>query len=329
MSMGGTSEHDVRSRFGSLTAPTDSPYGGGRFMKVLVLGSTGMLGHMACRTFSTHHEIFATSRSPLDDRNKTLLFLPKSACAGNIDCGDRKQLAKIFGDFRPDVVLNCIGIIKQKKEAQEAIVSIRVNSLFPHELAELASDHGAKVIFFSTDCVFSGRRGRYSEADNPDPIDLYGRSKLLGEVHQAPHMTIRCSIIGRELFGSDGLIEWFLSQRGKEIQGFVKAIYSGLTTRAMCQLLVELIEKRADLSGVWHIASEPISKFDLLGRLSEPLGLDIQIQENVTFECDRSLDSTQFTKETGFRIPTWEEMLADLVEDAKNYDSFRRQNAVP
>jgi dTDP-4-dehydrorhamnose reductase len=180
------------------------------------------------------------------------------------------------------------------------------------------------VIFFSTDCVFSGKRGRYSEADTPDPIDLYGRSKLLGEVQEAPHLTIRCSIIGRELSASTGLIEWFLSQRGREIQGFSKAIYSGLTTRALCQLLMDLLEKRCDLSGIWHIASEPISKFDLLGRLVAPLGLGIQIHENVTFECDRSLDSTQFTKETGLRIPSWEEMLADLVEDAKNYEYWRR-----
>jgi dTDP-4-dehydrorhamnose reductase len=295
-------------------------------MKVLILGGTGMLGHMACRTFSTRFDVFAASKRPLDEANPMVAFLPKTRCFGGLDAvEDNAGLRRLFERTKPDVVLNCIGIIKQKKEAHDAIPSIRVNSLFPHELAQLASEHRAKAIFFSTDCVFSGKRGLYSEADLPDPVDLYGRSKLLGEVGEAPHFTVRSSIIGRELGSStSGLIEWFISQRGKSIEGYAKAIYTGFTTRTLCRLLMELLERRFDLSGVRHIASAPITKLDLLTRLNAPLRLGITISRNETFECDRSLDGTRFQKETGLAIPTWDEMLRELVEDAGNYDSWRR-----
>ncbi len=195
----------------------DSGLGRARTMKVLILGGTGMLGHMACRAFSERFETFAASKRPLDDTNPLFAFLPRHACFGGLDAiEDKARLRALLQEVKPSVVLNCIGIIKQKKEAHDAIPSIRTNSLFPHELAEIASAHGAKVIFFSTDCVFSGKRGGYSESDDPDPVDLYGRSKLLGEVSETPHLTVRSSIIGRELGGStSGLIEWFISQRGR------------------------------------------------------------------------------------------------------------------
>jgi dTDP-4-dehydrorhamnose reductase len=295
-------------------------------MKVLILGGTGMLGHMACRVFSSRFETFATSKRPLDASNPMPLFLPKNACFGGVDAiEDKARLRAVLKEVKPSVVLNCIGIIKQKKEAHDAIPSIRTNSLFPHELAEIASEEHAKAIFFSTDCVFSGKRGRYSEADNPDPIDVYGRSKLLGEVSDATHFTVRSSIIGRELGTStSGLIEWFISQKGRSIQGFAKAIYTGFTTRAMCELLIAVLEKRFDLSGIWHLASAPMSKYDLLSRLNGPLGLGITISRNETFESDRSLDGTRFINETGLAIPTWEEMLRELAEDARKYDAWRR-----
>jgi dTDP-4-dehydrorhamnose reductase len=298
----------------------------GGAMKVLIIGGTGMLGHMACRTFSSRFETFATSKRPLDASNLLLQFLPKHACTGGLDAiEDKASLRALISEVRPSVVFNCVGIIKQKKEAHDAIPLIRANSLFPHELAEIAAEHQTKAIFFSTDCVFSGKRGRYTESDVPDPVDLYGRSKLLGEVSEAPHLTVRSSIIGRELGTStSGLIEWFISQKGGAIQGYTKAIYAGITTRVMCSLLAELIERRFDLSGVWHIASAPITKHDLLGRLNSLLDLGTTISKDETFACDRSLDGTRFIEETGLVIPNWDDMIRELVEDARRYVSWRR-----
>jgi dTDP-4-dehydrorhamnose reductase len=294
-------------------------------MKVLILGGTGMLGHMAGRVLPSRFEVSATSKSPLDDSNPMLRFLPKSACIGGLDVEDRPKLREVIARVRPDAILNCVGIIKQKKEAHDAIPSVRINSLFPHELSAIASDLGAKVIHLSTDCVFSGKRGRYTEDDIPDPVDLYGRSKLLGEVSEAPHLTVRTSIIGRELGATtSGLVEWFISQRGKKIQGYAKAIYTGFTTHAFCQLLIAVLEKRRELSGVHHLASQPISKYELLSRLNGPLGLGITIEKNETFDCDRSLDASRFIHQTQIPIPSWDQMLGQLIEDAKNYDAWRR-----
>lgn len=294
-------------------------------MRVLILGGSGMLGHMACRTFCSRFETFAASKRPLDASNPLLHFLPKHACTGGLDAiGDKASLRALFREVKPSVVLNCIGIVKQRKEAHDAILSIRTNSLFPQELAEIAAEHQTKAVFFSTDCVFSGKRGRYTESDIPDPVDLYGRSKLLGEVSEAPHLTVRSSIIGRELgASSSGLIEWFIGQKGRAIEGYTNAIYTGFTTRAMCGLLAEILERRIDLSGVWHIASAPITKYDLLSRLNGPLDLGITILKNKEFECDRSLDGARFVEETGLSIPSWDDMLTELAEDARRYESWR------
>jgi dTDP-4-dehydrorhamnose reductase len=279
---------------------------------------------MACRTLPHDFEVFATCKGPLEAHPRLLEFLPKSAIHDRCDAGQTDRLQQVLDACRPDVVLNAVGIIKQKKEAKDASPSIRINSLFPHDLAEIASQHRAKAIYMSTDCVFSGRRGMYTEDDNPDPVDLYGRSKLLGEVHEAPHLTLRTSIIGRELSNSTGLIEWFLSQRGKEIQGYAKAIYSGFTTYAFLRVLTQLLKKRFDLTGVHHLASKPINKYELLGKLNRAMDLGVTIRRNDTFQCDRSLDGSRLVAETGIEIPSWDEMIAQLVEDSKSYESWRR-----
>lgn len=293
-------------------------------MKLLVLGATGMMGHMACRVLTRDFDVFATFHGTLDDRNPVAGFLPRSAIYDRYDAGDPDRLRRILDACRPIVILNAIGIIKQKKEAGDAIPSIKINALFPHELGQIASSYGAKAIFMSTDCVFSGKRGMYTEDDNPDPADLYGRSKLLGEVHDAPHLTLRSSIIGRELSASTGLIEWFIGQRNKEIQGYAKAIYSGLTTHAFCRVLIQLLKKHFDLTGVHHLASKPIDKFDLLTRVNQKMGLGATIRRNETFQCDRSLDGGRLIKATGIEVPSWDEMIAQLVEDSKSYDAWRR-----
>jgi dTDP-4-dehydrorhamnose reductase len=208
--------------------------------------------------------------------------------------------------------VNAVGIVKQRIEAQDPVASIETNALFPHRLARLCTTTRARLVHFSTDCVFSGRVGRYRETDSPDPEDLYGRTKLLGEVGP-PHLTLRSSLIGLEAGGRQGLVEWFLASRGS-VQGYRRAIFSGLTTLEMSRLVARLLDRHAGLEGLWHVASEPIDKYTLLGRLARALDRrDVTIEPVDEPICDRSLCGDAFAETTGYRAPSWDAMLAELA----------------
>jgi dTDP-4-dehydrorhamnose reductase len=282
-------------------------------MRILLLGGDGMLGHQVLRCLSDGHEVRVTLRQTLDAYRAFNLFSGGNAI-DLVDARDARRVDQVIRAFAPQAVVNCIGIVKQRHQAKAAIPSLEINSLLPHRVLETCADIGARLIHFSTDCVFSGRGSAYREGDEPDPLDLYGRTKLLGEVEDAPGLTLRTSIIGLELSRKTGLIEWFLAQRGT-IRGFQRAIYTGLTTLEMARLVRRLIERHPDLHGVWHVASEPITKYDLLVRLSAKLGRsDVTILPDVDFVCDRSLNAERFAAATGYVAPGWEEMLTELAE---------------
>lgn len=284
-------------------------------MKILVLGVTGMLGHMAYRVLSENHDVYVTCRHSYDDTLIIHSLVQRQHCFENVNALNTSLLAKVLQNVRPQVIINAIGIVKQKPEAKDPIPSIRINALFPHELAQLADEIDAKLIQISTDCVFSGKQGMYTEESPEDPIDIYGRSKLLGEVTRTPHLTLRTSIIGWQLSGSTGLLEWFKTQKNARINGFKYAIYSGLTTQVLCQIIHQILEKRFSLSGIYHLASEPINKYDLLSRLNQMMQLNINIIPDTDFRCDRSLDGRRFTEESGIIVPSWDMMLSQLVSD--------------
>ena len=218
----------------------------------------------------------------------------------------------MFADFRPEAVVNAVGIIKQRRDADEAILSIEVNALLPHRLALLCRRAGARLIQLSTDCVFSGERGRYREDDLSDARDLYGLSKRLGEVTGPGCLTLRTSIIGPELSRKTGLLEWFLAQRGT-VNGYTRAIFSGFTTLEMARILERLLESPPALEGLYHVASRPISKFDLLVAIRDALGLKTGIAPYSDFRCDRSLDGSRFAAASGYVAPTWPQMAAELA----------------
>ncbi len=281
--------------------------------RIVILGGDGMLGHQLLQHFDQRYEVWATLRNNFNTYQAYKIFNRENSLY-EIDADNYDQLEKVFKKIRPEVVINCIGIVKQRKEAIDAIESIKINALLPHQLCLLCKEYAARFIQISTDCVFSGEKGNYTESDVPDAEDLYGRTKLLGEVASPHAITLRTSIIGIELSRKQGLIEWFLSQRGT-IQGYVHAIYSGFTTIELAQIIERLITQHVELSGIWHVSSDPINKYQLLCSLSDKLNRnDIEIKMDNKFRCDRSLDGSRFMKTTGYTPPSWDEMLEKLTE---------------
>lgn len=277
-------------------------------MNILVLGASGMLGNVVFRLLSEKIEwrVFGAIRSGAD-RN----FFSSDASnrlLSEVDAGNFESIVRAYNIACPDVVINCIGLIKQLADADNPLEAIPINSLLPHRLAKLCDAFGARLIHISTDCVFSGDRGMYREEDYPDARDLYGRTKLLGEVDYDHAVTLRTSIIGPELKGAHSLLAWFLSQSGS-CPGFTRAIFSGVPTIVLANIIRDIIIPRVDLHGVYHVASEPISKFDLLSLIAEIYCTKIKIVPTSDLSINRSLDPTKLELETGYKVADWPELI--------------------
>jgi dTDP-4-dehydrorhamnose reductase len=295
-------------------------------MKILVFGGSGMLGHKLWQVLARDHDTHVTLRHGFPRYAPLRLFHAEHTIT-NVSAQDFDTVVRAFASARPEVVVNCIGIIKQQSAAKDPHQSIAINSLFPHQLAGLCRATGTRLVHISTDCVFSGRKGNYKEADLPDADDIYGRSKLLGEATGPGCLTIRTSIIGRELESAYGLIDWFLSQEGKTVRGYQKAIFSGFTTLALARTIGNIIEKHPHLEGLYHVSATPVSKFELLDLVREIYGCKIQIEPESTFSCDRSLNSERFRTITGFQPPSWPEMISEMFQDPTPYQDIRKNNA--
>lgn len=280
-------------------------------MRVLILGGDGMLGHQLYRRLRLSHETRVTLHGPEGAYRDLKLFDAKNAYFG-IDACDPASISRVFGDLRPDVAINAIGIVKQRGEAELPVPSIEVNALLPHRLAAMCAEVNARLVHLSTDCVFSGRTGNYAESSMPDPVDLYGRSKLLGEVTGKGCITLRTSMIGPELRRKTGLLEWFLGQKGP-IKGYRRAVFSGFTTLELARIVEQLSVRPAGQHSLYHVSSAPISKYELLLLIKRRLGLEIDIVPDDAFVCDRSLDSSRFRSEFGYTAPSWEAMIDELV----------------
>ena len=294
-------------------------------MKVLVLGGEGMLGHKTFEVLGRRFEVYATFLDPRGIWREFPQYadVPAGRLLTGVDALDFATVERAVAEARPDAIINCIGIIKQVQQASDAVLTISLNSLFPHRLAGLCEAAGARLIHMSTDCVFSGRKGAYTEDDVPDPEDLYGRSKLLGEVDRPGCLTIRTSIFGRDFLKQDALLEWFLSNRGGRVKGYENAIYSGFPTQVLARIIGDLLADQPTLSGLVQVASAPISKYALLMMLKKSMGLDITIEAFDDPPCDRSLSAARFVAATGYTIPSWEEMVAEVAADPTPYDEWR------
>lgn len=290
--------------------------------KILILGAAGMLGHKLCQLLpDSGYDVIGTVRKQASMYDVYSHVFEKTTLVDNVDVLAEGILEKTIESIKPDVVVNCIGIIKQRKEAEDRYLSVGINSWLPHKIARLCAKNGARLIHLSTDCVFDGVQGGYREDELTNATDLYGRSKALGETdkNEKNAITLRTSIIGRELTEpKQSLIEWFLSQEGKTIKGFERAIYTGFTTHEMARIIAKVID-RPELYGLFHVASAPINKYDLLVMLREIMALDIEITRDSDFHCDRSLIMDRFTRETGYEAPSWQEMLEELAADKTIY----------
>ena len=281
-----------------------------------------MLGHKLVQELGIEHEVYCTIRGDLESIEKYRIFAPDRIITG-IDVTNIADTRRAIELSQPGVVINAVGVIKQLPSASDVITTLSINSIFPQRLAELSGEFGFRLITVSTDCVFLGDRGAYSEADPPDALDLYGQSKHWGEVSEGDCLTLRTSIIGRELGTAHSLIEWFLSNRGGSVRGFSNAIYSGFPTLVFADIIRDLISNHTDLRGLYHVSSEPINKFRLLELANAAYSADIAIDRFEEFHIDRSLLSDRFRSETGFQPPTWEEMIDRMASDPTPYDTWR------
>lgn len=270
-----------------------------------------MLGHVLWRECEGRFDTHATVRSD-DLHGVAARVLDARRTVTGVRVENQASIDRALDQTGAEVAVNCIGLVKQRTDAGPAEM-IRTNALFPHQLAAACGARDVRLIHLSTDCVFSGRRGGYCEADTPDAEDLYGRSKLLGEPGGAGTLTLRTSMIGRELDSAHGLLEWFLSQRG-EARGFTRARFTGPTVPVVARTICDLIELHPGLEGTWHIGAEPISKYDLLVMLRDRFGLDTEIVPDDSVEIDRSLDSSRLRSAIGWEPPGWPEMVAELSE---------------
>lgn len=280
-------------------------------MRILVLGASGMLGSAAYRELAATPGIvaFATARGE-GIRQHFAPSLHANLITG-IEVLDTDALLSVLARVRPDAVLNCIGVVKQLDGAKDPLVVLPLNALLPHRLARAAALSGARLVHVSTDCVFRGAIGNYTEAAMPDAEDLYGRSKLLGEVDYPHAITLRTSIIGRELATRNGLLEWFLSADGP-VRGFTRAIFSGLPTDELVRVIVRHVLPHPQLSGVWHVGAAPISKHDLLLLLRDAYERTTEIVPDPSLVLDRSLDSSRFRAATGYTPPAWPTLVAAM-----------------
>jgi dTDP-4-dehydrorhamnose reductase len=293
-------------------------------MRILIYGVTGMLGHKLYQAFQGEHEVFGTIRGRRESLSRYDVLFDLSKIIDGVDVANADSLKAAIAASRPDVVINAIGLVKQLIGPDDVIEALAINAIFPQRLARLRDEHGFRLISISTDCVFDGRKGNYSETDTADADDLHGRSKFLGEVTRDGCLTIRTSIIGRELAGSHSLLEWFLSNRGGKIDGFRRAIFSGFPTTVIADIIKRLVNEHPDVTGLYHIASTPISKFELLSKINDRFGTDIEIEPVEEFIADRSLDATKFIDRTGIVAPTWDEMIDTMASDPTPYDRYRK-----
>ena len=285
-------------------------------MKILILGGDGMIGHKMAQVLSVqNHEIFISVRENKD------LTLKRISPKAKVFFNDflKGSILDFLDKVNPDVIINAIGITIRRGAAENISDTIYLNSLFPHQISSWALAFKKRLIHFSTDCVFSGSEGSYLEDTTPDALDYYGKTKGLGEINSKSSLTIRSSIIGPELFNKTELFEWIINNKEKEINGFSRVMYSGVTTVYMAKLVADLIDNHKNLSGIYNVASKPISKFELLHLINDNFDLGLIINDDKTVISNKTLNASKIEKEIGLQPPSWDELIFELKKDYMNF----------
>jgi dTDP-4-dehydrorhamnose reductase len=280
--------------------------------KILIIGASGLIGNSLFKYFLTKKNIFVFGTIRSAKALELQSNFDNSELFTGVDLLNKNNLESIFDKVLPDVVINCVGITSKSKEIENYHTVISLNSLLPHYLSTLSLKYKARLIQMSTDCVFSGSKGNYVEDDFPDAPHLYGRSKFLGEINYLNSITLRTSTIGHEVNSSRGLVDWFLSQK-ESVDGYKKAIFSGLTSIEISRVIYEYILFNTNLAGLYHLSADPINKYDLLLMIKNIYNTDINIiPDHKKIIIDRSLDSTKFRKATGFLPKSWPLMIKEM-----------------
>ena len=279
-----------------------------------------MLGHKLLQVASADHDVFGTVRTPVAGL-ASLAGLPDDRILPGVNVA--APIEAVLERVRPDAVINCTGVLKPTTADIFVEDAIEVNALAPHRLARACAVAGIRFVQVSTDCVFAGLRGGYRESDPTDATDIYGRTKALGEVTFGNAVTIRTSIIGRQLSGDRGLVEWFLARRHQVVSGFTQAWFSGLTTAEFSRVLVRVAT--GTVTGLCHVAGPRICKHDLVSKLNEAFLIGAEIHRVDQPRIDRTLDGASFAAATGYLAPSWDAMLAELTSDPTPYATWRNR----
>jgi len=282
-------------------------------MKVLIVGVTGMFGHTLFTELSKSKNltVYGTAREIPQHFSELLTKSQIKRIYTNVDVENLSGLEKVFFQIKPDFVINCVGLIKQRPDAKDPLLAIKLNATLPHYLAKFTEEVGGRYLQISTDCVFDGVKGNYREEDTDFASDIYGTTKRLGEVNYGNSLTIRTSIIGHELKSHASLVDWFLAQKG-EIEGYTKAIFSGFPTVVLSEIIEKYIIPNKSLIGTFHLSAKPISKFELLSMIAKQYSKKIEIKPSLDLKIDRSLNSKHFRSKTGFRPPAWENLISRM-----------------
>ena len=284
-----------------------------------------MLGHKLYQVLSKKFDTYVTMRHKESEHKKFNIFNEKKVYF-QISCKNLEVVEKVIKKNKPDVIINCIGIVKQIIDESNYTDTIYVNAIFPHKLKNICKENQIRLIHFSTDCVFSGKSRLYKESDMIDVNDVYGLSKYLGELNSEGCLTIRTSIIGRELCSSNGLLEWFMSNKGGNVKGYKNVIFSGLPTIVLSKIIMDILENFEKLSGLYHVSSKPINKYKLLKMINSQFSLDISIEPQTDYIMDRSLDSSLFQSSTGIVVPDWDELIELMEHDSPDlYIKWRNE----
>ena len=280
-------------------------------MKILILGINGMIGHVLFNylCLNSNYKTYGTVRI----NNQSVNLFKNNKNVFTISMKKDMEFIRLIDKISPNLIINCLGLVKQNLSDHNYLSTIYINSLLPHRIAKICSKFSIRLINFSTDCVFSGARGNYTEDDIPDPIDFYGRTKLVGEVNYGNVLTIRTSFIGHQINSKYGLLEWFLTQKDN-CKGFVNAIYSGLPTIEIAKILNDHIIFNKKLKGLYQISGNAINKYELLSLINKIYRLNLNIEKEHEVKIDRSLNSKKFEDATGYKPPNWESLIKKMHE---------------